>query len=167
MQPQHLTYLLNPGLCHVMLTYPETRPCMLFLFVGSSLCTPASFRRPLAVPPLPSASTCANVQSTFAGFMYRGFSPHKFTPMPGVHKRFERDLMVKIRPAWNTQIPWQNGRSARLTNKGVEVDPQPRSASIPAFLAGSLAGWLWAAQPCSLAIHTVRCFSKRYLTGEK
>jgi hypothetical protein len=35
MQPQHLPYLPNPGLCHVVLTYPETQPCMLFLFVGS------------------------------------------------------------------------------------------------------------------------------------
>jgi hypothetical protein len=25
-------YPLNPGLCHVVLAYPGTRPCMLFLF---------------------------------------------------------------------------------------------------------------------------------------
>jgi len=28
-------YLLNPGLCHDVLTYPETGPCIPFLFVGS------------------------------------------------------------------------------------------------------------------------------------
>ena len=38
-QPRHLPYLLNPGLCHVVLTYPETGPCMPFLFVGSPFCT--------------------------------------------------------------------------------------------------------------------------------
>jgi len=35
--PGHLPYLLNPGLCYVVLTYPETRPCMPFLFAGSYL----------------------------------------------------------------------------------------------------------------------------------
>jgi hypothetical protein len=25
-----------------------------------------------------------------AGFIYRGFSPHKFTPMPGVHQRIQQ-----------------------------------------------------------------------------
>jgi len=90
MQPQHLPYPLNPGLCHVVLTYPETRPRMLFLFVGSSLCAPASSGRFLAVPPLPSASTCANVKFTLAGFTYRGLAPHKFTPMPDVHKALHR-----------------------------------------------------------------------------
>jgi len=78
------------GFVHVVQTHPETRPCMLFLFVGSSLCTPASFGRSLTVPPLPSASTCANVKITFAGFTYRGLSPHKFTPMPGVHNFVKR-----------------------------------------------------------------------------
>src|SRR3990172_3384548 len=82
-QPQHLPYLPNPGFRHVVLTNPETGPCMLFLFVGSQLCTPASFGRFLAVPPLPLANTCVNVL-TLTGFMYRGLSPHKFTPVPGV-----------------------------------------------------------------------------------
>jgi hypothetical protein len=58
--------------------------------LAHSLCTPASSRRSLAVPPLPSASTCANVQNTLTGFTYRGLSPHKFTPMPGVHKKMQR-----------------------------------------------------------------------------
>src|SRR3990172_1160505 len=84
-QPQHLPYLPNPGFRHVVLTNPETGPYMLFLFVGSQLCAPASFGRFLAVPPLPSANTCVNVL-TLTGFTYRELSPHKFTPMPGVHQ---------------------------------------------------------------------------------
>jgi len=35
MEPQHLPYLLNPGLCHVVPTHPETRPGMLFPLNGS------------------------------------------------------------------------------------------------------------------------------------
>jgi hypothetical protein len=30
------------------------------------------------------------IMNTFR-FSYRGLSPHKFTPMPGVHKRIERE----------------------------------------------------------------------------
>jgi hypothetical protein len=39
---------------------------------------------------LPSASTYAHVENTLARFTYRGFAPHKFTPMLGVHKSLER-----------------------------------------------------------------------------
>ena len=53
---------MNPGLRYVVLTYPETGPCMTFLFVGSQLCTRASFRRNLAVPPLPSANVWIKVR---------------------------------------------------------------------------------------------------------
>jgi len=63
---------------------------MLFLFVGSQLCAPASFGRFLAVPPLPLANTCVNVL-TLTGFMYRGLSPHKFTPVPGVPQSNQPD----------------------------------------------------------------------------
>lgn len=35
---------------------PAAQPYIRFLFVGSSFCTPASFRQDLAVLPLPSAS---------------------------------------------------------------------------------------------------------------
>ncbi len=37
---------------------------------------------------LPFANTYVNVL-TLTGFMYRGLSPHKFTPVPGVRKSFE------------------------------------------------------------------------------
>lgn len=40
-----IPYLLNLGLRCVVLTYPESGPCMPFLFIGSSPCTPSSFLR--------------------------------------------------------------------------------------------------------------------------
>ncbi len=51
------------------------------------LCTPVSSRQSLTVPPLPSASTCVNHLSEF---IYRGLSPHKFTPVSGVLQSFHR-----------------------------------------------------------------------------
>jgi len=50
----------------------------------------ASFGRSLTVPPLPSASTFVNMFNILTGFTYRGLSPHKFTPMPGVHLTLHR-----------------------------------------------------------------------------
>jgi hypothetical protein len=47
----------------------------------------ASSRRSLTVPPLPSASIWANDLNTLTGFTHRGLTPHKFTPVPGVHKK--------------------------------------------------------------------------------
>ena len=47
-----------PGRNHVVLTYPKTRPYMMFLFVTSYLCHPASFRPHLTVTPSESALTC-------------------------------------------------------------------------------------------------------------
>jgi len=32
------------------------------------------------------------MDNPLTGFIYRGLSPHKFTPMPGVHNRFEKDV---------------------------------------------------------------------------
>ena len=51
----------------------------------------ASSRRSLTVPPLPSASIWANDLNTLTGFTHRGLTPHKFTPVPGVHKPFAAD----------------------------------------------------------------------------
>ena len=50
----------------------------------------ASSRRSLTVPPLPSASIWANGLNTLTGFAHRGLAPHKFTPVPGVHKALQR-----------------------------------------------------------------------------
>jgi len=52
------------------------------------LCTPVSFGRSLTVPLLPSTSICVN-DNPLTGFRYRGLSPHKFSPMPGVPQRFQ------------------------------------------------------------------------------
>jgi hypothetical protein len=62
---------------------------MRFLFVGSHLCTRASFRPPLAKRPLPSASSCVCPKG-HTRYSYRGLSPHQFMPMSGVHKGFQR-----------------------------------------------------------------------------
>jgi hypothetical protein len=37
---------------------------------------------------LPSTSICVN-DNPLTGFRYRGLSPHKFSPMPGVPQRFQ------------------------------------------------------------------------------
>jgi len=66
---------------------------MPFLFVGSQLCTQASCRRCLATTPLPSASISV-MSLNITGFTYRGLSPHKFTPMPGVHKAMQPTLII-------------------------------------------------------------------------
>ena len=39
------------------------------------------------------ANTCVNVL-TLTGFTYRGLSPHKFTPVPGVYKSLERTCYI-------------------------------------------------------------------------
>jgi hypothetical protein len=54
---------------------------MRFLFVGSHLCTRASFRQSLTGLPLPSASGYPDD----IGSSHRGLSPHKLMPMSGVH----------------------------------------------------------------------------------
>jgi hypothetical protein len=82
-------FTLSPvpgGLCHLVLTRPETEPSMRFLSVGSHLCAPASFRPPLAGLPLPSASSYICPTIGHYRYSYRGLSPHKFMPMSGVHK---------------------------------------------------------------------------------
>src|SRR5262245_27750204 len=63
---------------------------MVFLFVGSSALTEASFPRGLAIPQLLLSSACAIVlamkASPRAVFPHRGLAPHQFTPMSGAHK---------------------------------------------------------------------------------
>ncbi len=53
------------------------KPYMLFLFVGSQLCTPASFRPGLATAPLPSAGTSANASFNINRIFVQG----TFTPL--------------------------------------------------------------------------------------
>src|SRR5947207_9254048 len=63
---------------------------MVFLFVGSSALTEASFPRDLAIPQLLLSSACAIVltmkASPTAMFPHRGLAPHQFTPMSGAHQ---------------------------------------------------------------------------------
>ena len=63
---------------------------MVFLFVGSSALTEASFPRDLAIPQLLLSSACAIVltmkASPTAVFPHRGLAPHQFTPMSGAHR---------------------------------------------------------------------------------
>jgi hypothetical protein len=61
------------------------------------------FRRSLTIPPLPLANTFANIL-ILTGFTYKGLSPYKFTPMPGVHQGLQRiaksarPLMLNVEP---------------------------------------------------------------------
>ena len=69
---------------------PETRPYMTFLFIGSQLCTRASFPQVFTNLQLPSASRYNRQHMLYAKqcrFSDRGLAPHKFTPMLGVHQR--------------------------------------------------------------------------------
>ena len=87
------------GLCHLVLTRPETEPSMRFtrpipgarpsgqpaavqnrsrrfcLSVGSHLCARASFRHSLTGLPLPSASSYSRPQSGHHRYSYRAFTP--------------------------------------------------------------------------------------------
>src|SRR5450756_2323520 len=60
---------------------------MRFLSVGPHFCHRASFRPILTDTPLPPARTSGSIphMSGHPWLSDRGLSPHKFTPMPGVH----------------------------------------------------------------------------------
>src|SRR5437016_7932374 len=72
---------------------------MVFLFVGSSALTEASFPRDLAIPQLLLSSACAIVltmkASATAVFPHRGLAPHQFAPMSGAHQSVERTGMSR------------------------------------------------------------------------
>ena len=63
---------------------------MIFLFVGSSGLTEASFPRNLATPQLLLSNVWAILPpmlgSLITVFIHRGLAPHQFTPMSGAHK---------------------------------------------------------------------------------
>ena len=70
---------------------PLRQPYMVFLFVGSSGLTEASFPRNLAIPQLLLSSAWAILPlvmraSPTTVFPHRGLSPHQFTPMSGAHQ---------------------------------------------------------------------------------
>ena len=82
---------------------------MRFLFVGSHLCTWASFRHALAGLPLPSASG----YPVDIGSSHRGLSPHKLMPMSGVHIAFHR-----TRDAARGPVSFELGVTSRSTCRG-------------------------------------------------
>jgi len=84
------------GLRHLVPTRPGTEPSMQFLFVGSHLCTWASFRQFLADLPLPSASGYPDLIVS----SHRGLSPHKLMPMSGVHHALHRTLHQRRFACW-------------------------------------------------------------------
>jgi hypothetical protein len=68
-----------------------------FLFIGSHICTPASFRPLLTETPLPSANTFVSIHYyEHHKFSYRGLSPHKLAPVPGVHKRINLTRISRV-----------------------------------------------------------------------
>ncbi|AGF78773.1 hypothetical protein UWK_02232 [Desulfocapsa sulfexigens DSM 10523] len=64
-----------PGRNHVVLTDPETRPYMIFLFVTPYLCHPASFRPYLTVTPLPLASNLCYVSQRYMEHLQGTLTP--------------------------------------------------------------------------------------------
>jgi hypothetical protein len=80
---------------------------MVFLFVGSSALTEASFPRDLAIPQLLLSSAWTIVltmkASATAVFPHRGFTPHQFTPMSGAHQALQRTRPSRSR--CNPRVP--------------------------------------------------------------
>jgi hypothetical protein len=85
---------------------------MVFLFVGSSALTEASFPRDLAIPQLLLSSACAIVlamkASPTAVFPHRGLAPHQFMPMSGAHHALQRPAgasrLQSVRPVRRVAI---------------------------------------------------------------
>src|SRR5437899_2426242 len=94
---------------------------MVFLFVGSSALTEASFPRDLATPQLLLSSACAIVPimkaSPTAVFPHRGLAPHQFTPMSGAHQTLDRMTRSAVSRMFQCGRPWRapRHRSALLS----------------------------------------------------
>ena len=78
---------------------PFRQPYMIFLFVGSSGLTEASFPRDLAIPQLLLSSACVILLRVKANrilvFPHRGLAPHQFTPMSGADQPVQRTGMSR------------------------------------------------------------------------
>src|SRR5437016_13834255 len=87
---------------------------MVFLFVGSSALTEASFPRDLAIPQLLLSSACAIVltmkASATAVFPHRGLAPHQFAPMSGAHQTLDRMTRSAISRVFQGERPWRAPR---------------------------------------------------------
>jgi len=82
---------------------------MVFLFVGSSALTEASFPRDLAIPQLLLSSASFMLSLVMSGsltvFLHRGLSPHQFTPMSGAHRVAGRiDLPAPTPPDMRVRV---------------------------------------------------------------
>ena len=93
MQPDHLPPEPNTGLRCVVPACPFRQPYMIFLFVGSSGLTEASFPRDLAIPQLLLSNVWITLflimRNAMTVFTHRGLSPHQFTHMSGAHQPVE------------------------------------------------------------------------------
>jgi hypothetical protein len=76
----------SPGQAKLIALHSGLPLPLVALACGSPYASLQPFRPFLTETPLPSANTFVNMLNTLTGFTYRGLSPHKFTPMPGVHK---------------------------------------------------------------------------------
>src|SRR5437016_12521974 len=97
---------------------------MVFLFVGSSALTEASFPRDLAIPQLLLSSACAIVltmkASATAVFPHRGLAPHQFAPMSGAHQALERTgLSCWVWP-WGFWLAHISSPVAQLTSEVIQ-----------------------------------------------
>jgi hypothetical protein len=81
----------SPGQAKLIALHSGLPLPLVALACGSPYASLQPFRPFLTETPLPSANTFVNVLKTLTltGFTYRGLSPHKFTPMPGVHHRVQ------------------------------------------------------------------------------
>src|SRR5438445_13193037 len=81
---------------------------MIFLFVGSSGVTEASFPRDLAIPQLLLSSACAILLTMKASrttvFPHRGLSPLQLTPMSGAHHALQRTRPSRY--CSNRRVSW-------------------------------------------------------------
>ena len=70
--------------------HPLRQPYMIFLFVGSSGLTEASFPRSLATPQLLLSNVLIILflipRNLMIVFAHRGLAPHQFMPMSGTHQ---------------------------------------------------------------------------------
>jgi hypothetical protein len=92
------------------------------LACGSPYALLQPFRPFLTETPLPSANTFVKMFNTLTGFTYRGLPPHKFTPMPGVHKSVEiRRANAGAFPAFQLQSWAESEKTTVPSKKNIKI----------------------------------------------
>ena len=93
---------------------------MIFLFVGSSGLTEASYPRNLAIPQLLRSSACAKLRTMKANrlavFPHRGLSPRQLTPMSGAHKATAPNAAMTL--LFQIEFDWRGIGESRRSAKG-------------------------------------------------